>query len=832
MPADVPADSILAAEPRESRNLAMATRLAAERLYRSCGDALPAFETTEQLAPLETPLGQDRALSALELGVALRRPGYNMYALGSSGSGRLEVVQAALLDYARGQPTPCDWCYVQNFTDASKPKALRLPSGRADTLRDTVRQLVEDLRVVLPASFNAQEYQNRRQIIEERLKERHEQAFGAIDRRAREQGIALVRTPMGFALAPMHEGAVMPPEEFARLPEEERGRLNQLLEAFQAELEKTLRQVPQWHREHAEEVRQLNHEVTRLTISSLTERLRKPFDDVPDVLAWLGDLENDIVEHAEELFLKPREPAEGPSSSAIEEMPGLRRYRVNVMVGHAAEGGAPVYYEPNPTHQNLVGRAEHYARFGTLFTDFNLLRPGALHKANGGYLVLDARSVVAGGYAWESLKRALRTGQIRIESLEQLLSLTSTISLEPEAIPLDVKVVLVGERMLYYMLCELDPQFADLFKVQVDFDDDVARSTDSTALYARLVAQVVRGQQLQPFDRSAVALVIEQAARWAGDGERLSTEMRPLRDLLCETDHHRGLDGASCASARHVQAAIAAQRYRAGRLYERLTEQIARGTILIDVDGARVGQVNGLSVTSLGGFSFGRPARITATVRAGRGTVVDIERAVRLGGALHSKGVLILAGYLAGTYMPERPLSLGASLVFEQSYGMIDGDSASSAELYALLSAIADVPLRQDLAVTGSVNQKGEIQAIGGVNEKIEGFFDACRAKGLTGRQGVLIPASNVPHLMLRDDVVAAVREGRFHVHAVATISQGLALLTGQAVGERLPDGRFPDGSVNARIEQRLQAFAETMKDAAAIVATAAAAAGEDHDDG
>jgi predicted ATP-dependent protease len=805
-------------------------RLSAEELYRGCGDALPGFETTAQLEPLDAPVGQDRAVAALELGIAMRRPGYNMYALGSSGSGRREVVQAALTRRARMQPTPSDWCYVQNFKDSSKPRALRLPHGRGTALSATARRLIDDLRVVLPASFNAPEYHNRRQIIEERLKERHETAFGGIDRRAREQSIALIRTPMGFALAPIRDGNVMQQEDFAKLPEAEREQVNKRLQALQEELEATLRQVPQWHREHAEELRQLNREVTRLTVSSLTEGIRKAFDDIPEVVEYLADLENDIIERAEELFLKPKEAGDGGAPQLPEELSALRRYRVNVVVDHAANSGAPVYHEVNPTHQNLVGRIEHVARFGALLTDFNLIRAGALHRANGGYLVLDARSVIMNGFAWESLKRALRGGQIRIESVEQLMSLSSTISLEPEPIPLDVKVVLVGERTLYYLLSELDPEFADLFKIEVDFDDDVARSPDTTMLYARLVAQLGRGLQLGPFDRSAVALVIEQAARRAGDGFRLSTELRPLRDLLCEADHHRAVEGTECASARHVRAAIDAQRVRAGRIYERLTDQIAQGTILVDVAGTRTGQVNGLSVTSLGNIAFGRPARITATARAGRGTVVDIERAAKLGGALHSKGVMILSGYLAATYLPDRPLSLGASLVFEQSYGMIDGDSASSAELYALLSAIAEMPLRQDLAVTGSVNQKGEVQAIGGVNEKIEGFFDVCRAKGLSGTQGVLIPRSNVRHLMLRDDVVEAVRGGRFHVYAVATIAEGLALLTGQTVGDRGADGLFPDGSINARIERRLQSFTAKMKAAAGGDDTPDRAEDEDDD--
>jgi len=479
------------------------------------------------------------------------------------------------------------------------------------------------------------------------------------------------------------------------------------------------------------------------------------------------------------------------------------------MVDHSESKGAPVVYEDNPTYQNLVGEAEYMAQLGAIFTDFGLLRPGALHQANGGCLLLDAVRVLSLPYAWEGLKRALRSGQIRIESLGQALSLISTASLEPEPIPLNVKVVLLGERLLYYLLVQRDSEFNELFKVAVDFDEEVDRSPSSQLVYAKLIGRLARQEKLLPFDRGGVARVIEQSSRLVSDAEKLSLHNQTLSDLLREADYWARKAGSNLVAAGDVQRAIDSQVYRASRLRDRYQEEVLRGTLLIDTQGAKVGQVNGLSVVQPGRFAFGHPSRITARVRLGRGEVVDIEREVELSGPIHSKGVLILSGFLGARYAPDRPLSLSASLVFEQSYSGVEGDSASSAELYALLSALSEAPIKQSLAVTGSVNQRGEVQAIGGVNEKIEGFFDLCQARGLTGEQGVLIPASNVKHLMLRRDVVEAVGAAKFHVYPVETIDQGISLLTGLEAGERDSSGSFPEDSINHRVEMRLIALAE-----------------------
>jgi lon-related putative ATP-dependent protease len=785
--------------------------LPAGLLYRSCDPAELPFILVSEIEDPTGPIGQDRAVEAVQFAVAMRRKGYNVYALGASGTGKHTVVRDLLKNRAENTPTPPDWCYVNNFTDPQKPRRLQLPPGRGNGLREAMKRLVEELRAALPAAFERDDYRARREVIDQQFKERNEEAFTKLQRQAEPRGITMLRTPMGLALAPRRDGKVLTPELFEALPEAERERIQKDLEEVQGELEAVMQKVPQWEREHREAVRELNRNTTGAAIALMMDELRAGYCDFPTVVQHLDAVEQDIKENAED-FLTPAPPPKGaPAPAPVEGATteaGFRRYQVNVIVDNSDQHGAPVIYEDNPTHQSLVGRVEYMARFGALVTDFNLLTPGALHRANGGYLMLDAQRLLAGNFGWASLKRALNAGEIRIETLEQLLSMASTVSLQPEPIPLDVKIVLLGPTLLYYLLSSADDDFKELFKIAADFDDRVERTPDTTLLYARFIAGVVRREKLLPFDRGAVARVIERAARLVGDSDRLSAGLRGIVDLLQEADQIAAGAGKASVTAEEVQSAIDAQFRRGDRIYRRLQEEIGRGTIRIETDGEQVGQVNGLSVMTLGGLSFGNPSRITARIRLGRGEVVDIEREVELGGPLHSKGVLILSGFLGGRFGGTRPLSLNASLVFEQSYGGVDGDSASAAELFALLSALADAPISQSLAVTGSVDQLGRIQAIGGVNEKIEGFFDACRITGFTGRQGVLIPASNVKHLMLRRDVVAAAAEERFRIFPIETVDQGLALLTGLRAGEPGEDGNYPAGTINHRIAGRLDGFA------------------------
>ncbi|MEJ2677640.1 MAG: ATP-binding protein [Gemmatimonadota bacterium] len=767
-----------------------------DALYNACDPTSFDFDTTDELEPLEEIIGQPRAVEAVRFGVDIRREGYNIFVMGPPGTGKRSLIWQYLEGRAPEQPSPDDWCYVNNFDEPDRPLALRLPAGRGRALSVEVDRLLEDVPRALSAMFESDDYQERRRSVEEQFIQEQQRAEQEFEAQARAQGLATVSTPQGFALVPAdEEGNPLPPERIQELSEEEHAALEQRAEGLKQELRHILEAAPRRGRERQRKINELNRWMAAGVVRPLVDDAREKHAELPRVMAFLDAVEEDMG---------------GEGASDPDTL--LRRYRVNVIISNDPDAGAPLVYEDNPTYPNLVGRIEYRARMGMLLADFNLVKAGALHRANGGSLILDAHRVLAEPKVWDALKRAVHDGEVRIESLAHAMGMASTTSLDPEPIPLDVKVVLMGRPIYYHLLREHDPEFAELFKVPADFETDMDRSPEGQRLYARLIGTVVRKEGLRPFGRDAVARVIEHSSRLAADTRKLSIHMRSVADLLREADYWACQDGKGPVAQAHVDQAIEAQVYRSDRVLERIQEQIRRGTVLIDTEGAAVGQINGLAVFPFGDFYFGRPSRITARVRMGRGEVVDIEREVALGGPLHSKGVLTLSGFLTGRYASEAPLSLSASLVFEQSYGGIDGDSASSAELYTLLSAIADVPIRQSFAVTGSVNQHGRIQAIGGVNEKIEGFFDVCRARGLTGDQGVLIPDSNVQHLMLRRDVREAVEAGRFHIYAVETVDQGIALLTGMPAGEPDGDGGYPPESVNGRVARRLAELAEQRR--------------------
>ena len=760
------------------------------------------FETTSQLDDLSEFLGQTRALDAVRFGITINREGYNLYVLGPPGVGKRTIVKSFLERKSADEPQPDDWCYVNNFDNPHLPRALRLPAGRGAKLVRELDVLLEDLHTAIPAALEMKEHRSQLQQVEEESKEQHSKAFQHLAEQAEPLGIQLVRTPGGFALAPVRDGEVLRPEEYEKLDRAERERIQAAVDMLQNELRALVEKIPYWRNEVRRKIKKLNQQAVRLVVGKSLAPLRSSYADLTQVLKYLDDLERNVIERADEFQQREEGTVEPPGVTGRQRLADA--YRLNLIVDNGQTEGAPVVYLEHPSYVNLVGRVEHQTQMGTLITDFSLIKPGALHQANGGYLVIEAVRLLQQPFAWEALKRALYSRHIKIESPGESLSLLSTVSLEPEPIPLDVKVVLLGDRMLYYLLYQHDRDFAELFKVAADFEERMDRTPESCRLYARLIATLARREDLLPFDRSAVARVLEHSARVASDAEKLTTHMRTVADLLRESDYWAKQHEVAQVSARHVQQAIDKQVYRGERLRQHVLEEIRRGTLLIDTDGAVVGQVNGLSVIDLGTFSFGRPTRITATVRLGKGEVIDIEREVELGGAIHSKGVLILSSLLSSRYAQRHPLSVSASLVFEQSYGMIEGDSASVAEWCALLSALADVPIHQSLAVTGSVNQHGRVQPIGGVNEKIEGFFDVCQSRGLTGEQGVLIPASNVKHLMLREDVVQAIASDRFHIWPIETVDQALGLLTGLPAGAPDPDGHYPAGSVNQRISERL----------------------------
>lgn len=816
-----------AARSPDGSAFAFARPLPAALLCHRCPAADLPFALSSELEEAHGLIGQERAVEAIGLAMRMRRKGYNVYALGPSGTGRHSLIEELLRKQAESEPTPPDWCYVNNFADPQKPRRLRLPAGRGAGLAAAMKRLIEELRTALPAAFEHEEYRAQRAMIEQEFKGRHEQVFGALQARADRSGIALLRTASGLAMAPKRDGKALSPEQFAELSPAEREHFQREIVAIQGELAAMMQQVPQWEREHRDTVRALDRETTGVAIAGLTEELRASYRDLPGVLDYLDAVERDVTENANDFLPRavpqPPEAAMRAAPTAAVEEDRFRRYQVKVIIDNGGLTGAPVVYEDNPTHQTLVGRAERIARFGALITDFNLLAPGALHRANGGYLILDAGKLLAGNFAWASLKRALNAGEIRIETLEQMLSQAATVSLEPEPIPLDVKVILIGPPAPYYMLSAFDEEFPDLFKIAADFDDRMVRTGETVLLFARFLSALTRREHLRPLDRDGVARIVEYGSRLAGDGGQISIEMRAIADVLREADQLAADAKREIIGAAEVQAAIDAKFRRGDRIYRRLLDEIAKKSTRVETAGAAIGQVNGLSVTTFGGSSFGVPSRITARVRLGRGEVVDIEREVALGGPLHSKGVLILAGFLGGHFGLNRPLSLHASLVFEQSYGGVDGDSASAAELFALLSALAEAPITQALAVTGSVDQRGQIQTIGGVNEKIEGFFDACRGVGLTGKQGVVIPAANVRHLMLRQDVVTAAAEGRFAIYPIDTVDQGIELLTGIPAGQPDAAGVYPPDTINQRVADRLDDFAakaaELLRQAAAAEA-------------
>jgi lon-related putative ATP-dependent protease len=796
------------------------TPIPLDQLYQVTDPEDFEFETTNQVDELTEIIGQPRAVEAVRFGTGMQSDGYNIFALGPSGTGKRSLVMKQFQAAANGESTPADWCYVHNFDQDHKPKAIQLPAGEGAKFQADMDQFVEELRTALSAAFESDEYRTRRRMVESEIEELQEAAFEDLQGKANQSSFALLRTPAGLVFAPVKDGEVIPPDDFNQLPDEIRKKMEVQIQSLQKELQVLLQQIPVWQRELRANIRELNHEITEVAVTSILGELKSGYENFPQVLEYLFAVQKDIVDNASH-FLETEEDHEKrgddspPQSRISRGSPGdslLKRYKVNLFVDNQNLNGAPVIVEENPTYQNLIGRVEQMARMGALLTDFTLIKPGSLHQANGGYLILDARKVLLQPYAWEALKRIMETQQIRIESPGEMMGMLSTVSLEPEPIPLNVKVALLGDRMLYYLLSQSDPEFGELFKVQADFAEEVPRTEENQELYARMIATLARRREMRSLDREAVARVIEHCARVVGDSQRLTIQVNHIADLLIEADYFANDNGNTNIHASDVQRAIDARIYRADRVRERYQENILRETIMISTAGEKVGQINGLSVVQMGDFSFGFPSRITASVRQGKGDVINIEREVELSGPIHSKGVLILAGFLGQRFAPDKPLSLSASLVFEQSYGGVEGDSASSAELYVLLSAIASVPINQSLAVTGSVNQHGQVQPIGGVNEKIEGYFDICAERGLTGDQGVLIPAANVKHLMLNQKVRNAVAEGKFNIFAISNIEQGIELLTGIQMGEPDQGGVYPPDTISGKIQQRIEKLAK-MKD-------------------
>lgn len=790
----------------------MINELPIEKLRREFDPKGLRCETTEDLKALEGIIGQERAVRALKFGLEIKERGFNIYVAGIPGTGRTTAVKDFLEEMAKRKPVPSDWCYVHNFRNPYEPRTLKLPPGKGKELRKEIKNFIDEIKRSLPQVFQSEDYSIKRDETIRSIENEKNELFKQLDRRAREEGFLLQSTPMGILIIPLREGRPMTNEEVMALSPEVREEIQKRRERLQAELRSAIRQLRGLDAKINEEIKKLNREVALYTIGHLVANLNEKYKMLSEVTTYIKDMQNDILENLTQFVEEPKRTPQLPFSVPwLREIP-FRKYEVNVIVDNSELKGAPVITELNPTYQNLFGRIEKEAQFGVLSTDFTMIRGGSLHRANGGYLVLPVEDIIRNLFSYDSLKRALMNACIRIEEAGERLGFITTKGLQPESIPLDVKVILIGHSRFYHLLYALDLDFKELFKVKADFDTSMDRTKENMQKYAAFVCTFCRKEKLKHLDSSGVAKIIEYGSRLAADQEKLSTQFAEIADIIREANFYATLENSSYVTAIHVTKAIEEKVYRSNLIQEKIREMIERGILLIDTEGEAVGQVNGLSVMSLGDFSFGVPSRVTASVGLGREGIVDIQREARLGGPIHTKGVMILGGYLSDKYAKDKPLSLTARLVFEQSYGMVEGDSASSTELYAILSALSNVPINQKIAVTGSVNQKGEVQAIGGVNEKVEGFFEVCKAKGLNG-QGVLIPESNVQNLMLKEEVVKAVQEGKFHIYSVRTINQGIEFLTGKEAGKRRDDGTFKAGTGNYLVDQRLKSMAEKLKE-------------------
>jgi lon-related putative ATP-dependent protease len=779
--------------------------LPTKALRRPCEPFRSEFRRSDELPARDGELGQQRAIDAIRFGLRLENGGNNIYVMGRHGSHRHDLAEQLAGEFAAGQPTPDDWCYVNNFAFPERPRTLRFPAGRGASFKRDMAEFIGELRLAIPAAFEGDDYRTQLKAVEAQTQKELEQEWKTLEAKAEARGIGVLQTPTGYVLAPVREGQVLGDEEFSKLPDEEREKVQKSIQELSDELQTRIERMPQLRKKHRERVKELNREVTEAAVGALLQDLKARYADIEQVGMYLDDVQANIIENSQDFHEQESPPipflARDPAQS-------FGQYEVNLLVGHEEGAVAPVVFEANPSYFNLIGKVEHRSEMGNLVTDFRLIRGGALLDANGGVLILDMHRVLTRPFVWDALKQALFAGQVRIESPGETYGFVSTTTLKPEPIPLNIKIIFVGERWLYYLLAAYDSEFSDLFKIAADFDDELPRNEDNVDAFARLVADRVRVLELRPFDRDAVARVVEERARHAEDSERLSTHMRSLEDLLTQANYWARDRDSDTVGAEDVARAIEESVRRQNRSQLKIVDAVRRNSLLIDTEGAVVGQVNGLAVISLGEHRFGHPMRITATTRLGSGKVVDIEREVELGGAIHSKGVMILSAALASRYARDVPMAVQANIVFEQSYGGVEGDSASVAEMSVLISSLSDVPIRQNIAVTGSVNQLGRVQVIGGVNEKIEGFFDVCRERGLDGSHGVVIPRDNVKHLMLREDVVSAVDAGKFNIYAVTTIDEAVNILTGVDAGERGEDGLFPEGSVNRKVEEQLIEYA------------------------
>jgi len=784
----------------------MENTLKPSQLKRSFDIDTLGIKDTENLDHLTGIIGQERAVKALQFGLHIKGIGYNTYVAGSPGIGKMTSVKSYIEKLAREKEVPNDWCYVNNFADSYNPNAIHLPAGKGNELKQDMEHFIDHIRGQLPKSFESDEYSARKEEILKELSKKKENISTEIHNLATRQGFSIQPSPFGILIVPVKDGKTLKENEFQQLPESEQEDYQKRKESLQEDIKKAMKEMRKLENHSQKKIRELDQNVALNVVGGTIEDLIEKYKAFPKIVSYLKNVQKDILDNLDAFKMNSdqknqnvKNPQLKQQQEMMEEL-AFRKYRVNVVVDNSQQKGAPVIVEYNPTYNNLIGRIEKEMQMGVLTTDFTIIRAGSILRANGGFLVLPVEDVLRNLYSYDGIKRTLRSGKIYIEEMSERLGFMTVKTLRPEAIEVDLKVVLVGSPLIYYLLQAYDEDFKELFKVKADFDTSMDINEINIRDFMSFISTYCHREELKHLDSAAIVRFLEHAVRVAGDQNKLSIKFGLLSDVIREADFYAQQDDATLIKEEHIQKALDEKIYRANLIQTKIQEMIERDTLLIDTKDQKVGQVNGLTVIDLGDYHFGKPTRITATVSPGQEGIMDIEREVKLGGPIHSKGVLILSGYLTKKYQNNRPLSLSAKLVFEQSYQGVEGDSASSAELYALLSALSNIPLRQEIAVTGSVNQNGEIQAIGGVNEKIEGFFDICNAKGLTGNQGVIIPNSNRKNLMLQERVITAVEQEKFHIWGINTIDEGINILTQVPAGEREADGTYPQDSVNERV--------------------------------
>lgn len=785
-----------------------------EELYKCCDPKmLDFFKTTSDIKPTDGTIGQDRALKALDFGLTLESRGFNIFTLGESGTGKMTTIKNLLKKRSASEPVPSDWCYVYNFKDPDVPVAISLEPGSAVEFQKDMDKFIKALKEELSKIFESKEYEKQKNRIMEEFQKKQKDLFGALEEEAHRRGFSIRKTVSGLLIVPVKKtGEPLSEEEFEALPEQEKTSVETIGKELQEKLNDIVRSVKDEEKLVKERLEQLERDAALSAVGHYIEELQAKYGKYEKIKTYLEYVRDDILDHIEDFKAGEEQPAALPFMRPAKPEPTFNRYAVNVLVNNKETEGAPCVFESNPTYLNLFGRIEHKFQYGMAMTDFTMIKPGALHKANGGYLVVDALDLLRNIFSYDALKRSIRNGEVRIEDVWEQYRLLSTATLKPEAIPLDVKVILTGNPYLYYLLYNLDEEYRELFKVKSDFDSRMERNEASIRKYAEFIASKCEEENLLPFDRSGVSKIVEYSARLAGEQDKLSSKFSDIADLVREAHYWASKNGKDVVSLEHVNKALDEKIYRNNRIEERLRELMADGTLIVDTSGEKVGQVNGLAVLSLGDYSFGKPSRITARTYAGKAGVVNIERETKMSGRIHEKAILIIANYLGSKYAVRKPISVSASITFEQLYEMVEGDSATCAELYALLSSLAGVPLKQGISVTGSMDQHGDVQPIGGVNEKIEGFFALCKLRGLDGSQGVIIPRKNVKNLMLKDDVVDAVKEGKFKIYPIDKMEEGLEVLTGMPAGELQPDGTYPEGTINNLVARRLEEITAALK--------------------